>query len=216
MRSDFSLNNDSKYTRLSTRYCMCWSRRGTKVSGLDHVDNPLIKPTGMRIATKVLASSNHPRISETHQRQDNVFGNELLFFLFFSLISLIADGPHHYHPACGHKGSCHLSPVYALQFFIAMQVQHSYNSSTRFTPYNFLSRCKFSTLTTRQPMVEFYLLTFPRFPLRKKEHKSYFGMNRTHDFRTSRCAGYLLDHSGVQLLLLESIHAVSRATPNDY
>ena len=46
--------------------------------------------------------------------------------------------------------------------------------SPRFTPYDFLSRCKFSTLTTRQPMVEFYLLTFPRFPLRKKEHKSYF------------------------------------------
>ena len=46
-------------------------------------------------------------------------------------------------------------------------------------------------------MVEFYLVTFPRFPLRKKEHKSYFfGKNRTHDFRTSRCAGYLLDHSG--------------------
>ena len=60
----------------------------------------------------------------------------------------------------------------------------------------FLSRCKFSTLTTRQPMVEFYLLTFPRFPLRKKEHKSYFGKNRIHDFRTSRCAAYLLDHSG--------------------
>ena len=60
----------------------------------------------------------------------------------------------------------------------------------------FLSRCKFSTLTTRQPMVEFYLLTFPRFPLRKKEHKSYIGKNRTHDFRTSRCAAYLLNHSG--------------------
>ena len=60
--------------------------------------------------------------------------------------------------------------------------------SPRFTPYNFSSRCKFSTLATRQPMVEFYLLTFPRFPLRKKEHKSYFGKNRTHDFRTSRCA----------------------------
>ena len=41
-----------------------------------------------------------------------------------------------------------------------------------------------------------YLLAFPRFPLRKKEHKSYFGKNRTHDFHTSRCAGYLLDHSG--------------------
>ena len=68
--------------------------------------------------------------------------------------------------------------------------------SPRFTPYIFLSRCKFTTLTTRKPMVEFYLLTFPRFPLRKKEHKSYFGKNRTHDFRTSRCAVYLLDHSG--------------------
>ena len=72
--------------------------------------------------------------------------------------------------------------------------------SPRFTPYDFLSRCKFSTLTTRQPMVEFYLLTFPRFPLRKKEHKSYFGKNRTHDFRTSRCAAYLLDHSGDERL----------------
>ena len=49
------------------------------------------------------------------------------------------------------------------------------NISPRFTPYNFLSRCKFSTLTTRQPMVEFYLLTFPRFPLRKKEHKCEVG-----------------------------------------
>ena len=69
--------------------------------------------------------------------------------------------------------------------------------SLRFTPYDFLLRCKFSTLTNRQPMVEFYLLTFPRFPLRKKEHKSYFGQNRTHDFRTtSKCADYLLDHSG--------------------
>ena len=66
--------------------------------------------------------------------------------------------------------------------------------SPRFTPCDFLSRCKFSTLTTRQPMVEFYLPTFPRFPLRKKEHKFYFGKNRTHNFRTSRCAGYLLDH----------------------
>ena len=39
------------------------------------------------------------------------------FFFFFSFISLIADGPHHYHPACGHKGSSRLSPVHALQFF---------------------------------------------------------------------------------------------------
>ena len=108
-----------------------------------------------------------------------------LFFFTFFFISLIADGPHHYHPACGHKGSSHLSPVHALQLFIAMQVQNSFQ-------------------LVNQSMVEFYLLTFPRFPLRKKEHKSYFGKNRTNDFRTSRCAAYLLDHSvgrrGLQLL----------------
>ena len=75
--------------------------------------------------------------------------------------------------------------------------------SPRFTPYNFLSRCKFSTLTTRQPMVEVYLLAFPRFPLRKKEHKFYKGKNRTHDFRTSRYAGYPLDHSGDERLYVE-------------
>ena len=48
----------------------------------------------------------------------------------YSCRSLIADGPHHYHPACGHQGSSHLSLVHALRFFIAMQVQHSYNSPT--------------------------------------------------------------------------------------
>ena len=74
--------------------------------------------------------------------------------------------------------------------------------SPRFTPYAISSRCKFNTLKTRQPMVEFYLLAFPRFPLRKKEHKSYFGKNRTHDFRTSRCAGCLLDHSGDNFILI--------------
>ena len=64
--------------------------------------------------------------------------------------------------------------------------------SPRFTPYNFLSRCKFNSSTNG-----WILLTHvPTLPLRKKEHESYFGKNRTHDFRTSRCAGYLLDHSG--------------------
>ena len=46
---------------------------------------------------------------------------EILLFFIFYFISLIA--------ACGHKGSSHLSPVHALQLFIAMQVQHSYNSN---------------------------------------------------------------------------------------
>ena len=71
-------------------------------------------------------------------------------------------------------------------------------------------------------MVEFYLLTFPRFPLRKKEHKSYSGKNRTHDFRTSRCAAYLLDHSGDErinrlnlVLMLMLTHGGPPAFRND-
>ena len=40
--------------------------------------------------------------------------------------------------------------------------------SRRFTPYDFLSRCEFNILTTRQAMIKFYLLTYSRFPLRKK------------------------------------------------
>ena len=69
--------------------------------------------------------------------------------------------------------------------------------SSRFTPYEFLSRCDVSALTTRQPKVDFYVLTYLHFPLRTPEYKSRFDKNRTHDFRTtSRCAGYLLDRSG--------------------
>ena len=47
----------------------------------------------------------------------NIGSTVYIYIFFSSLISLIADGPHHYHPACGHKGSSHLSPVHALQFF---------------------------------------------------------------------------------------------------
>ena len=72
--------------------------------------------------------------------------------------------------------------------------------SPRFTPYDFLSRCKFSTLLqlVNQWLNFTYSPSFSRFPLRKKKHKSYFDKNRTHDLRTSRCVGYLLliDHSG--------------------
>ena len=50
-----------------------------------------------------------------NNRQETLFFFSFFFFFFF--ISLVAKGPHHYHPACGHKGSSHLSPVHALQYF---------------------------------------------------------------------------------------------------
>ena len=75
------------------------------------------------------------------------------------------------HPACGHEGSSHisLSPVLALLYYYSMIS---------------LSRCKFSTFTTRQPMVEFYLLliTFSRFALRTKEYKSRFSQESNSRF----------------------------------
>ena len=61
----------------------------------------------------------------------------VLFVLFVSYlqpmgISVLDYQSHllqHCHLAYGHEGSSHLSPVLALRFFIALQVQHSYNSS---------------------------------------------------------------------------------------
>ena len=74
------------------------------------------------------------------------------------------------HPACGHEGSSHLSPVLALWIFIAIQVQHSYNS---------------------------YLLTFHAFRYGSQNTNSSFPKNRTHDFRTSRCTWLpIIDYSG--------------------
>ena len=71
--------------------------------------------------------------------------------------------------------------------------------SPRFMPYNFFYRDASSALL--QLVNQWLNFTYSRrFPLRKKEHKSYFGKNRTHDFRTSRCAAYLLDHSGDERL----------------
>ena len=93
---------------------------------------------------------------------------------FFFSISLLADGPHSILP----------------KFVVTKDLP----ISPRFTPYDFLSRCKFSTRTTRQPMVEVYLLTFITLSAtygRKKEHKI---MVKRIELTTSallagRCAG---------------------------
>ena len=79
------------------------------------------------------------------------------------------------HPACGQKGSTHLSPVRA---------------------YEFLSRCRFSTPTPRQPMVKPFVLASSRFPLRKPEEKSIPAESRTHKFRLSGRMLYPLLHGG--------------------
>ena len=55
-----------------------------------------------------------------------------------------------------------------LNVAILLMVTKDLPISLRFIPYEFSSRCKFST---RQPMVEFYLLTCSRFPLQTSEEK---------------------------------------------
>ena len=77
------------------------------------------------------------------------------------------------HPACGHKRSTHLSPIHA---------------------YEFLSRCRFSTPTPRQPMVELFVLASSRFPYQKSEEKITPAESRTHKFRLSGRMLYPLDH----------------------
>ena len=72
------------------------------------------------------------------------------------------------YPACGGEGSSHFSSI---------------------LPYEFSSRCKFSALPRRQLMVEFCLLTFSCFPLRKKKQKN-------SRLRSSQSGRLPLLHSG--------------------
>jgi len=57
------------------------------------------------------------------------------------------------HPASDLKESTHLSPVHI---------------------YNLVSRCRISTPTPRQPLIELFVLAFSRFPRRKSEEKYTF------------------------------------------
>ena len=101
----------------------------------------------------------------------------------------------------------HLRPmglnVLGYQFHILPVITKNLPISTRSSPYEFLSRCKFSTtLTTRRPMVEFHFLTINSshvFRYGRQNTNSDFYKNRTHDFRARRLIGVrgsLLDHSG--------------------
>ena len=91
-------------------------------SGFDNVFTTKMQPEYRTLDTR--------RVPKVQPLQFSPHMDRTFFSFFSSFISLIADEPRCYHPACGHKGSSHLSPVHALQFFIAMQVQHSYSSST--------------------------------------------------------------------------------------
>ena len=71
--------------------------------------------------------------------------------------------------------------------------------SPRFTPYDFLSRCKFNNLTS----------TYGR-----KNTDPTLVRIELHDFRTSRCAGYLLlDHSGDERYLHRGKQIRGQVTP---
>ena len=124
--SRLSGTQDGDYRGAAIIYCIY-----TRLTCV-HVEPAQLMPS----TAPPLPWETHPRYTSGGTRRKGprllvgtAAGFGVLFFGGF-LTSLIADGPHHYRPACGHKGSSHLSPVHALQFFIAMQVQHSYNSST--------------------------------------------------------------------------------------
>ena len=69
-----------------------------------------------------------------------------------------------------------------------------------FLPYVFLSRCNFSTLTTRQKLVEFYILLTRVLALSVAEVKIQTLVFTSIELTTSALLvgvrGYLLDHSG--------------------
>ena len=62
--------------------------------------------------------------------------------------------------------------------------------SPRFTPYNFYRDANQAILQLVNQWFEFYLLTLLRYPRYGRKNTNSAGKNRTHNFRTSRCAGY--------------------------
>ena len=79
--------------------------------------------------------------------------------------------------------------------------------SPRFTPYDFLSRCKFGTLQLVNQWLNF---TYSRSHAFRYERKNInpAGKNRTHDFRTSRCAGYLLFNIPLFIMVKAPYHTI--------
>ena len=126
----------------SWEYCTKYIRRGCRNNRYMSVMNwnlgNVYHCTTLIEATAV--SRLPPTVSLKHSVQDLP---DSLYFYLFIYFHLTPDGRPH---------------------FILPMVTQDLPISPRFTPYDFLSRCKFSTLTTRQPMVVFYLLTLSCFP----------------------------------------------------
>ena len=69
--------------------------------------------------------------------------------------------------------------------------------SPRFTPYNFYRYASSALLQLANQWLNFTYSRSHAFRYeRKNTNPTLFGKNRIHDFRTNRCAGCLLDHSG--------------------
>ena len=113
-----------RLARVRERHAHFWVRHASYLPCLFGFDEKLGKLVGQR--SRSTESSLHAKrnfdslksfVSTADRFQLSMFISTTFFFLFFSLVSLIADGPHRHHPACGHKGASYLSPVHALQFF---------------------------------------------------------------------------------------------------
>ena len=77
--------------------------------------------------------------------------------------------------------------------------------SPRFTPYDFYRDASSALLQLVNQWLNFTYSRSHAFRYERKNTKSYFGKNQTHDFRTSRCAGYLLDHSGDEGYIMKTV-----------
>ena len=138
-RKGFDGNMTVAKIRRSERqiYCASWPTLERVILPRNAEEWPKVVRGRRRVATinsTIRLLGENEQFQQIQRRWRPRRAQRVLFFIFlffYFFISLIADGPHHYHPACGHQGSSHLSPVHALRF---------------------LSRCKFSNITSRQPM----------------------------------------------------------------
>ena len=131
------------------------------------------------LSVPFLSATEEARIKETISRRETISRHSrTTFFFFFFFLNL----------TCCRWASSLPSRLWSLRIFPALP-------GSRLTIF-FYRDASSALLQLVSQWLNFTYSRSHSFRYERKNTKSYFGKNRTHDFRTSRCAGYLLDHSG--------------------
>ena len=112
----FTLTDRASTIPSNIRGCQSstWSQRGTKVNGSHHGDNPLLRPTGIQIATKVM-----PLYKRWHHQITKRFIKPPLLHIESSLDRLGLLSPTHDRSVLSNKSDKYVLTSFDQQFQVS-------------------------------------------------------------------------------------------------